>query len=80
MGVLYKKLGKNNRSIDMFNKALQKRCELYGDFTNEVAEVYENIGITYLEEFDFKTAMNNFESAYTIRKNDPLNPDFKRLT
>lgn len=33
-----------------------------------------------MEEFDFKTAMNNFETAYVIRKSDPMNPDFKRLT
>lgn len=33
-----------------------------------------------MEEFDFKTAMSNFEAAYMIRKNDADNPDFRRLT
>jgi hypothetical protein len=38
------------------------------------------MGITYMEEFDFKTAMSHLESAYMIRKTDPVNPDFSRLT
>ena len=84
MGIMFTWIGRTNDAIHYFNKALKMREETYGESSNEVAEIYENMGSICLSLFDFQTCNYYYEKAINIRiniKHDSYktSPDYLRL-
>lgn len=83
MAILFYWLGRSNDSISYFNKALVKREQSYGEQSNDVAEVYENLGAVYLSTFDFHSSDFYYSKAMQIRAGvkgiEKMSKEYERL-
>ena len=53
--------------------------EQYGEDSDEIAEVSENMGAIYVEVNDFITAMIEYEKAFKIRASNPYSPEYRNV-
>lgn len=63
----------------MFEMALKLRMEPYGEDSEQLAEVQENMGLVYLELNDFITAMIEYEKAFKIRSSNPYSAEYRNV-
>lgn len=63
----------------MFETALKLRMEQYGEDSEQLAEVQENMGIVYVELNDFITGMLEYQKAFKIRSSNPYSPEYRNV-
>lgn len=79
IGILYSLKKKFPKALEMFEEAAKKRMEQYGEDSEEIAEVLENMGIIYVEINDFITGMMEYELAFKIRSSNPYSAEYRNL-
>lgn len=53
--------------------------EQYGEDSDQLAEVEENMGMIYVELNDFITAMIEYEKAFKIRSVNPYSAEYRNV-
>ena len=69
MAIVYKKQGKYEEALAMYEKALSIKLKKLGDDHPSVAMTFENIGLLYDEKLNkYKEALDFYQKALKIRK------------
>lgn len=79
IGVLSCLQKKFSKALEMFLVSYHLRNQQYGEDSEQLAEVNENMGIIYLEMNDFVTAFQQFELAFNIRQGNPYSDEFNNV-
>jgi tetratricopeptide (TPR) repeat protein len=79
IGLLYRRQNRIYAAIDMIQTAIKLNEEEYGSNSREVGEVYEKLGLLYLDIQDFNNAIANLENALKIFINQKESDDYERI-
>lgn len=79
ISLLYRRQGRTYAAIDMMLTAIKLNEEEYGSNSREVGEVYEKLGLLYLDVMDFNSAIQHLENALKIYINQKESDDYERI-
>lgn len=79
ISLLYRQIGRIYAAIDMMQTAVKLNEEEYGGSSREVGEVFEKLGMLYLDVPDFNSAIIHLENALKIYINQKESEDYDRL-
>ena len=68
MGVVYLKLGRFDRALELIGRGLEIRSRRFGPEHPAAASSYNNLGNLYLDMEDFEKALEYFGRAFKIRR------------
>ena len=79
ISLLYRRQGRLFAAIDMMLTAIKLNEEEYGSSSREVGEVYEKLGLLYLDISDYNNSIANLENALKIYINQKESDDYDRI-
>ena len=79
ISLLYRRQGRVYAAIDMMLTAIKLNEEEFGSNSREVGEVYERLGLLYLDAMDFNNAIGHLENALKIYINQKESDDYERI-
>jgi tetratricopeptide (TPR) repeat protein len=60
------KLAKYNLALDGYTKSLSIRTKIYGELHEDIADLYNSVGLVYLEMDEYNNALRSFDKSLEI--------------
>ena len=79
IALLYRRQNRIYAAIDMMLNAVKLNEEEFGSNSREVGEVFEKLGLLYLDVADFNSAIAHLENALKIFINQKDSDDYERI-